>query len=171
MILLIILVAIPMIGQENADMRVVFSSIEEKESTLPIMTKPRFQGVDEKDQPYMVTAAKATQREDDTILLDNVAADLTTNNKAWLALIAQTGILNLQSDTLQLRGNVQLFHDAGHQMTTEKVNIDLNNLSAQGDLPIIIQGEFGRVTSDTFAIKDKGDRMIFKKNVEMLLLP
>ncbi len=171
LVLLVVLVAIPIIGRENADMRVVFSSIEEKEASLPVMTKPRFQGVDDKDQPYLVTATKATQQEDETILLDNVAADLTTKDKAWLALIAQKGILDLQNDTLQLMGSVQLFHDAGHQMSTEIVNINLNNLSAKGNMPIVIQGEFGRVTSNQFAIKDRGDRMIFKDNVEMLLLP
>jgi lipopolysaccharide export system protein LptC len=171
LLLLVFLVIIPLIGRDNSDMRMVFNSIEEQDESLPVMTKPRFQGVDDSNQPYMVTATRATQSKDNTITLDNVTADLTTKDKAWLALIAQQGILNLQANTLILKGDVQLYHDAGHEMRTEQVDINLKHLSAEGTTPIVIQGGFGRVTSDKFAITNRGDRMLFSQNVEMLVLP
>ena len=170
-VLLVLVVGIPLIGREKEGMRLAFASIEEKEASLPVMIKPKFQGVDSNQQPYFVTAATATQQNNDTITLENVAADLTTEDKAWLALVAEQGILDLGEENLLLQGNVQVYHDGGHEMRTEQVRIDLEKLHAFGESPVQIQGNFGHIKADRFAIFDKGDRMLFNDNVYMLLLP
>lgn len=170
-ILLVALVVIPLMVREKSGMRLAFASIEEKEDALPVMVNPKFQGADNNNQPYFVTAETATQQNDETILLKDVAADLTTENNAWLALVAGQGLLNLKEEQLMLQGNVQLYHDQGHEMRTEEVRINLGKMTAFGDTPIQIQGHFGHIKSDRFAIFDKGDRILLNDNVYMLLLP
>jgi lipopolysaccharide export system protein LptC len=170
-VILVFLVAIPLLGQQRAGVRLAFSSIEEKKETAPVMLKPRLQGVDNNNQPYLVTADSAIQQDENTVILQNVTADLETNKKAWLALIAEQGMLNLAEQSLLLQGAVQLYHTDGSEMRTEQVRIDLNKSVAYGETPVQIQGDFGHVRADSFTFLEKGNRLLFRHHVKMMLFP
>ncbi len=170
-VILVFMVAVPLLNRQDNGIRVAFATIEEKEDAPPVMVNPKFQGVDSQNRPYLVTANRAVQSGEHVIVLENVAADLTTESGAWLALIARQGTLDMEEESLLLQGNVQLYHDAGHEMQTEQVRVDLGNLNAFGESPVQIQGEFGHIKSNRFTILDKGDRMLFNDEVFVLLLP
>jgi lipopolysaccharide export system protein LptC len=170
-LILVFLVVIPLIAKQNSGVRVAFVSTEQKEDTLPVMVNPRYQGVDNKNQPYLVTADSAMQTDENTVTLEKVKADITTNDNAWLALLADQGTLNMAEQSLLLQGGVQFYHDNGAEMRTEQLRLDLNNRSAYGESPVIIQGDFGHIHSNRFAIVDKGNRVLFNDRVNVLLLP
>jgi lipopolysaccharide export system protein LptC len=172
LMVLVFMVAIPLVGKQKSGVRVAFGSIEEKqEDTPPIMMNPRFQGVDNNNQAYLVTASTALQTDNTTITLEEVEADLTTKDNAWLALMARQGILDLDAQSLLLQGNVQLYHDGGNEMRTEQVRLDFENMAAFGESPVQVQGNFGHIRADQFSILDRGDRLLFNHHVYVLLLP
>jgi lipopolysaccharide export system protein LptC len=168
---LVFMVAIPLIAKQKTGVRVAFGAIEEKEELPPIMMNPRFQGVDNNNQAYLVTASTALQTDNTTVTLEEVTADLTTNDNAWLALIAKQGILDLDAQSLLLQGDVQFYHDSGSEMRTEQVRLDFSNMVAVGDSPVQMQGDFGHIQANRFTILDRGDRMIFTDHVYVLLSP
>lgn len=109
------------------------------------LTSPRFESRDEKAQPYTITADRATQSrdQDDLIELENPVGDILLNDGHWLALKAQSGRFSQDSQHLDLTGNVQIFHDAGYQMNTEKLFIDLKANHATSDAMIEGHGPAG----------------------------
>jgi lipopolysaccharide export system protein LptC len=165
------MVAVPLIVKRGSDMRLAFASIEQKEESEPAMIKPRFQGVDSKNQPYIISADMAVQQGESLIWLEKVTADLTTEDKAWLALVAQEGVYDMDEGVLLLQGDVQLYHDAGYEMRTERVRINTRNLSAFGDSPVKIKSASGDLQADNFSIVERGQRLLFNQHVKMLLHP
>lgn len=170
-VILVFMIAVPLIGHQKSGIRVAFGSIEEKADTPPVMLNPKFQGVDNNNRPYLVRADTAMQSGQDTIVLERVSADLSTTQTDWLTLAARQGILSIGQESLLLQGGVQLYHSRGEEMYTEEVRIDLSRLSAFGESPIQVQGGFGHIRADRFAVLDKGRRMVFNGDVYVLLLP
>lgn len=170
-VILVFLVAMPLVMKDRSGTRVAFSSVEQTDDAPPVMEKPQFQGVDKHNRPYLITAKTAQQSGDSLILLDEVMADVTTQQNEWMALKAKQGSLNPEQKQLLLLGDVQIYHDGGHEMHTSRVRIDLNQLNAFGEKAVQIQGPFGHIKSDGFAILDQGDRMLFTSNVEVMLFP
>lgn len=134
------------------------------------MLKPRFVGVDESNQPFAVTADAATHAGSaDRILLAAPKADVTTSDGSWVSVEAREGLYDRLKQTLGLRGEVAVFHDAGYEFHTSAADIDMMAGTATGTAPVQGQGPFGHLTAEGFQILDKGARILFtgKSKVEL----
>jgi lipopolysaccharide export system protein LptC len=137
------------------------------------MVNPRFEGVDEKNQPFSVLANSASQAgKDDTVIqLEAPKADLTLEEGDWLALTAKNGAYDREKGLLLLEGEVTLFHDQGFDLETEEVRIDLDAGRADSDLAVQGQGVMGSIESEGFRVLDRGERIIFTGKSELVLYP
>src|SRR3546814_11336013 len=92
------------------------------------MVNARFDGIDEKNRPYSVTAELVTQQgeSDDTIALTQPKADITLESGAWIALPAASGEFQRKAELLQLAGAVAMFHDPGCEMRTATPQVNRN---------------------------------------------
>ena len=169
--ILVFMVAIPLIIKNKSGMRVAFTSIEEKEDAPPVMMRPRYQGVDNNNQAYTVIADSAMQTSDSTVTLDKVKGDITSPDGTWIKLWAEQGLMNTAAQSLLLQEDVQLYHSNETEIHTSQVRFDLKTMTAIGELPVQVQGKFGRIHADRFTILDKGDRILFSKHVSVLLTP
>ena len=124
------------------------------------MINARFIGTDSKNQPFSITAdmAKNMKIGGTTIELEMPKADIGIDNGSWLAVIANNGIYNQKTQTLDLIGAVNLFHDSGYEFNTEKTTIDLTKGIARSDAKINGQGPFGNLTSEGFRIEKKNNQ-------------
>ncbi|MEN9498620.1 MAG: export transporter periplasmic protein LptC [Pseudomonadota bacterium] len=130
---------------------------------------PRYQGVDEQNRPYTVTAAVATQGEDQDIVdLATPRADLLLTD-GWVLLEARQGRLNKPRNHLDLMGDVTLWHDGGNLLVTEEAVIELKEGAASGDKPVAAQGPFGTLVSEGFRLIDKGAVVVFTGRARALL--
>lgn len=171
---LLLLVAVLYISfRQSSDNRfnLVFSSIESGDDSLPTMINPRFHGMDKDNNPYNVTATKAVQQDDETVLMDEVAADLTLKDKSWLSVLSPHGILKLEEKNLYFYGGVELFHDQGYDMQTESVVVDMVKSVAAGDKAVTMKGPLGTLEAQRFSLDNKGRYMRFDGNVRMVLFP
>ena len=125
MALLATMVILPLIRGDSSGVRIALTGAQEVPDARPVMKNPRFQGADSKMQPYMVTAKSAIQQDADTIVLNTVQADLTLKDNTWLAVKAEQGTLKLSRQVLYLVGNVDVFHDGGYEMHTERAFVDM----------------------------------------------
>lgn len=136
------------------------------------MMKPRFVGTDDDNQPFSVVAESATHAGSaDRILLARPKADVTLKDGSWVAVDAQEGLYDRVRSTLGLRGQVQVFHDAGYEFVTEAADIDMAAGVAVGDKAVEGQGPFGHINSQGFQILDKGGRILFTGKARLELRP
>ncbi len=135
-------------------------SVEDLENLR--MLAPRMIGRDSKEQPYTVTAEQATQAagsSDETDLV-KPKGDMQLDSGAWVALTADTGKYNKQSQLLHLEGNVNLFHDSGYELQTLRADVDLDKGNAQGDDPVVGQGPDSELQGEGFRLYNKGAKII-----------
>lgn len=126
------------------------------------MLAPRMLGRDSKEQPYTVTAEQATQAagsSDETDLV-RPKGDIQLDSGAWVALTADTGKYNKQSQLLHLEGNVNVFHDSGYELQTLRADVDLDKGNAQGDDPVVGQGPDSELQGEGFRLYNKGAKIV-----------
>lgn len=124
---------------------------------------PRWNGVDNEDRPFTVTADLVSQSKLDRNLyeLELPKADITLKDETWLALTARAGRFFYEEQQLELTGDVDMFHDQGFEIRTETASIDLKTKDAWGDSPVEGHGPAGRLNAEGFRITLEGARIIF----------
>lgn len=171
LILMLTIVIIPALKADNAGLRIAFSTVGDRSEELPVMTNPRFQGVDDNNQPYTVTADSALQQDEKTIILVNVQADIFTHEGTWLSLTAQKGELDTQRKFIQLRGAVTLYQDQGYEFETESIDIDMSQQIAMGREEVDGQGPVGKIKAQGFDWMNNEKLLRFTGGVKLTVMP
>ncbi|MEX0921561.1 MAG: LPS export ABC transporter periplasmic protein LptC [Rhodovibrionaceae bacterium] len=135
--------------------------------------RARFEGVDGKNRPFSISAERAFQPNGDSnrIVLDSPEADITLNDGSWVAVTAERGDYRQNGETLELRGQVNLFHDKGFEFYTESVDVDLESGVAQGSQAVQGQGPFGHIAAEGFELRDNGQTIVFTGKTELVVYP
>lgn len=135
------------------------------------LLQPKFESVDEKGQPYTVTAALATQSREnpDIVHLEKPVGRLTMDETGWVAIESASGIYEQRSEKLFLQGAVTLTNDGGYRLVSDEMRINLQTSEAFSDRDVDVQGPDGTIrASGMEAFSDKG-LIIFKGPATMVL--
>ncbi|MDP3419016.1 LPS export ABC transporter periplasmic protein LptC [Falsiroseomonas sp.] len=150
--------------------RVAFRRVVQTAPDALRIVDPRYQGVDEQNRPYTVTASLATQGgNEDVVVLNEPRADLLLGDSAWVYLESERGRFNRPTNRLDLAGKVTVHHDDGTQFVTERAAIDLSAGAATGDDPVAAQGPFGNLTAEGFRLFDRGQVVVFTGRARAVL--
>lgn len=150
--------------------RVAFRRVVQAAPDALRIVDPRYQGVDEQNRPYTVTASLATQGgNEDVVVLNEPRADLLLDDTAWVYLESQRGHFDRPTNRLDLSGQVTVHHDDGTQFVTERAAIDLGAGAAAGDAPVAAQGPFGNLTAEGFRLFDRGQVVVFTGRARAVL--
>lgn len=138
--------------------KVGFASLSPDSVESLSMVNARFFGVNSRNQPFTVTADVATEDSPETglIVLDQPKADFLTPKGAGVYIEAHRGFYDQKQQLLDLEGEVNLYHEDGYEMHTEKARIDLKTSTAEGHVPVKGQGPKGRIDGQGFRILEKG---------------
>ena len=120
-------------------------------------TPPAGEGTSQAAQPQPHPASET----DSVINLEQVLADMTLVDGAWVAVRADHGVFHRDVSTIDLSGNVELFHDTGLQFQTDAATVDFVNDTAKGDQPVEGQNPDGQLTAQGFEVRDDGNTVIF----------
>lgn len=161
------IIIIPVLNADKEGLRIAFQNVQEKAETLPMMSNPKFQGVDEDNQPYTITADSAIQQDKQTVQLANLQADIFLNDNSWLNVSANSGMLNTEAKTLDLTENVYLFHDKGYEFQTNRAYVDMEGHTVSGDQRVNGQGPMGTINADGFVLDQETQVLTFVGNVKM----
>jgi lipopolysaccharide export system protein LptC len=125
------------------------------------MLNLRFDGMDENDRPFSITADIASQNKDAEGVIDLVEprADITLADGAWVALMAGAGHYDRDGDRLDLANGVNVFHDKGFEMSTAAVKVDLETGVASSDSATSGQGPAGFLNASGFRVENDGERI------------
>lgn len=109
------------------------------------LLKPTFSSVDEKNQPYSVTADRASQNREnpDLIELEKPVANLAMNDGTKLEGQASAGLYEQKSQKLNLEGAVKIAHSNGYTLSTEELRVDMATQQAWSGQNVHIAGPDG----------------------------
>lgn len=150
--------------ESNAERgRVAFRRVAEVRPDALYVVEPRYQGVDEQNRPFTVTASSAVQAgQEEVVQLQAPRADITLTDGGWVYLEAERGRYVKPEDRLDLAGRVTVHHDDGTQFVTDQATLDLHGGNAAGDVPVAAQGPFGTLTAaQGFRLQDRGQVVNF----------
>jgi lipopolysaccharide export system protein LptC len=120
------------------------------------LTVVRYNGVDDRDRPYTMTAAAAHQVSPDRINLVDPKGDITLESGAWLMTQARRGVYGQRSGQLDLSGDVVLYRDDGLTLRTDTATLDLHQGAAVSADRVHAEGPFGTLDAQGFAVTDRG---------------
>lgn len=121
--------------------------IPQAESIQNELMKPVFNSVDEKGQPYSITADRAVQgtQNPDIVTLINPVAKLDMDGGSALGGRAKAGLYEQKAQKLNLEGGVALNHSNGYTLTTEELRIDIAAQKAWSGRDVHVAGPDGTI--------------------------
>ncbi len=169
MLLLVVVVAWPEFASDD-DRFLIPEAVGPIGTSRPQVLNARVLGVDSKARPFQITAETSALKNEggrEFYLLEQPKADIVLEDGSWVALTAVDGQYEEETKFLYLVGDVNVFHDAGHEFRTPKARFNLDDRSAAGDDPVEGQGPLGTLKSEGFRIFDGGDRVLFTGKAQM----
>lgn len=144
---------------------------------------PRYQGLDEMNRPYTVTArsgrvarppAGTTDAETpaagmEIVLLEQPKADIVLTDGGWIYLESLQGRYDRAARTLDLEGDVTVFHDNGLTFRTRHAAVEIDAGSARGDQATSAQGPFGTIHAEGFEMTERGAVVVFTGRARAVL--
>ena len=133
----------------------------------------KYDGKDKKGRPFSITADSASHVDGDDrhISLKKPLADITMSSGAYVALMANDGMLDRDADVITLNGDVTLFHDNGLSFQTDSATINLKEKTAEGSQTVEGQNGKGELISQGFRVLDDGDTIVFTGKAFMKIYP
>jgi lipopolysaccharide export system protein LptC len=133
----------------------------------------KYDGRDAKGRPYSITADSASHVDGDDrhVSLKKPLADIVMSSGAYVALMANDGLLDRDADIITLNGDVTLFHDNGLSFQTDSATINLKDKTAEGSDVVEGQNGDGELISQGFRVRDDGDTIEFTGKAYMKIYP
>lgn len=133
----------------------------------------KYDGKDAKGRPFSITADSASHVDGDDrhISLKKPLADIVMASGAYVALMANDGLLDRDADIITLNGDVTLFHDNGLSFQTDSATINLKDKTAEGSDVVEGQNGDGELISQGFRVRDDGDTIEFTGKAYMKIYP
>lgn len=174
LVLVMLVVLWPQLQERAADMFTVgFADLDGRMAESQRLVNARYYGTDAEDQPFTITADLATETAPGSrvVRLDNPKADIALNEGAWIMLGAAEGLYHQETTVLELAGGVDVFHDAGYELHTSSVTVDMTAGTARGMEPVAGQGPFGELAAEGFRLSRDGRTVVFTGKARVLLHP
>ncbi|HUA77173.1 MAG TPA: LPS export ABC transporter periplasmic protein LptC [Acetobacteraceae bacterium] len=129
----------------------------------------RYSSVDDKGEPYTVTADSALQMGPDRVDLSAPKGDITLHSGSWVMLSALRGVYAQKSRQLDLSGGVTLYRDDGTTLRSASATVDLAAGAAASGVPVSAEGPFGTLDAMGFTLLDGGSVIQFSGPARLVL--
>lgn len=144
---------------------------EAKNLTRNELVKPKFQALDDQNQPYSITADQAMQNQEDAskIMLTAPRAHITLNSGRAVNLTAQAGEYDQGSGQLRLNGAVKLTQDQGYELETPHADIDMARKTVVSHEMVTGSGPKGDISAHGLEANSTHGQIIFKGPAKLIL--
>ncbi len=159
---------------QNANDRLAINIEEIKEVGEDLqMTQPKLTFTDKKERDYLVVADTAIQNPDNQDIWDlkDIDADLTPQGGGWIKLTSTSGILNSQQEVLDLMGVVDVTSHDGYEFHAVTAEVNFGEGSVVSRDPVKGNGPGGAISADSFQMVEGGNKITFKGDVQLRVLP
>lgn len=134
------------------------------------MVNPQFSGAGRDGSRYLVTAQSGVRDPKDAarIVLEKPTVNVSRAGEAGTRTVSQHGVFREDDQSLSLEGDVRVQQAGGFSFIANNAVIDTSTGKVVGG-KVQGQGATGDVQSGSYAVTDKGDRMVFKGGVHTRL--
>jgi lipopolysaccharide export system protein LptC len=169
--LLGLIVVWPHIAPRDKAFRLALASYDTRSVELLSMTKPRYYGTDDKNQPYNLTADMGTQLDakEQLVALDKPVANITRDGGGNVVVHSDSGFYHQKVGVLDLVGHVDVFQDHGYEMHTHSAQIEVEAGNAAGNEPTQASGPGVTIEGEGFKLWDRGQRILFTGRAKAVL--
>lgn len=136
------------------------------------MENPRLTGYRQDLRPYEVTATAAMQdiRKPNVIELKDMRARLAIDDNGGTArLESATGVFDSQREQLELKQDIRVTTDAGHEARLKSAFVDFKAGTVVSREPVTVKLTNGLVDADQLEISDSGKAIAFVGRVRTVL--
>ena len=140
------------------------------ESINQVLVKPIFMGLNKKEQPFKVTASKATRfkEETNTFYLENPIGEiLIDNNKYYLS--GNNGVYDKNIQELKINGDVKFNNNLDLKFSTTEVFFDFKKQVLFGEKAVSGYRNNTKIDSQGIKILNKENKIIFTGKTKLLL--
>tara|TARA_B100000700_G_C14800254_1_gene740205 strand:- start:15 stop:587 length:573 start_codon:yes stop_codon:yes gene_type:complete len=145
----------------NQSSLVTFES-EEVSSTTQILKKPLFMGLDKKQQPFRISAQKATRftNTENIFNLERPKGEIETNSEKFY-IYGNTGVFDNSDQTLLINGDVEFTNKNSIKFETSVAKFDFKKQILMGNESVIGRKNDSVIKSEGFKIINKENKVIF----------
>lgn len=137
------------------------------------LVNPRYAGTDARGRPFLVTAERAVQDQNnaDLVHLARLQADITLANGTWLSMAAPAGLYRIDEKLLDLSGGVDVFSDRGYELHSPDAHLDLDKAVAEGSDGVQGQGPLGHMTAERYRFERDRQHLTLTGQVHVTYYP
>lgn len=141
------------------------------DGTRVTMEQPRLAGHRKDNKPYEVTAVSAVQdiRVPNVIELNQMTARLVNSDDSVLNLTSRRAMFDTQKEQLQLRDDVRVTTQNGHEALMRSADVDFKAGTVQSRDGVRVRLPDMNVSADELDIVDSGGRIAFIGKVTALI--
>lgn len=162
----------PYLVPDRSGFPIAFAELEDTVDSVS-MIDARFVGTDDHNLPFTVSARRVDNLKPDAteMELHEPAADMTLDDGSWILVRSDTGEYAVAAESLDLVGDVQLFHDSGYEFRTSRARVDLEHHVIVGSEPVAGHGPLGELSAKGFRVLDEGGTIVFDGPARLLIYP
>jgi lipopolysaccharide export system protein LptC len=125
-------------------------------------------GVDEKNLPYSITAAKASQQGDagKTVDLETITGNFARSSSETLNVTSTRGAFNSENKILNLEGDVLIKSSTAMTATMDKAEVNVETRQLQSKSPVKVMLPDGEVTAEHLQVDNNGETIKFTGRVK-----
>ena len=135
-----------------------------------VLVKPIFMGLNKKEQPFKVTASKATRfkEESNTFYLENPVGEILIDNDKYF-LSGNSGIYDKNIQELKINGDVKFNNNLDLKFSTTEVLFDFKDQILFGEKAVSGYRNNSKIDSQGIKILNKENKIIFTGKTKLLL--
>ena len=135
-----------------------------------VLVKPIFMGLNKKEQPFKVTASKATRfkEESNTFYLENPVGEILIDNDKYF-LSGNSGIYDKNIQELKINGDVKFNNNLDLTFSTTEVFFDFKDQILFGEKAVSGYRNNSKIDSQGIKILNKENKIIFTGKTKLLL--
>ena len=148
-----------------------FSYTEKIDGSInQVLVKPIFMGLNKKEQPFKVTASKATRfkEESNTFYLENPVGEILIDNDKYF-LSGNSGIYDKNIQELKINGDVKFNNNLDLKFSTTEVLFDFKDQILFGEKAVSGYRNNSKIDSQGIKILNKENKIIFTGKTKLLL--
>lgn len=170
----ILMLLLIVINNRQSQIKIVgdkFSYSEKIDGSInQVLVKPIFMGLNKEEQPFKVTASKATRfkEETNTFYLENPIGEiLIDNNKYYLS--GNNGVYDKNIQELKINGDVKFNNNLDLKFSTTEVFFDFKKQVLFGEKDVSGYRNNTKIDSQGIKILNKENKIIFTGKTKLLL--
>ena len=170
----ILMFVLIVINNRQSQIKIVgdkFSYAEKIDGSInQVLVKPIFMGLNKKEQPFKVTATKATRfkEEFNTFYLENPIGEILIDNDKYY-LSGNSGVYDKNIQELKINGDVKFNNNLDLKFSTTEVFFDFKEQVLFGEKAVSGYRNNSKIDSQGIKILNKENKIIFTGKTKLLL--